>query len=85
MIPDSSKFTQDFDFGIDSKGVYYSETCRSFVNPKLHDGKAYLDDLIDSCTHETIHYCLDGNDDITLDEKHEEWIIEILAKIDEFL
>lgn len=84
MIPNFSNFSQDFDFGLDSKGVYYAETGRSFVNPILHDGKAYLEDLIDSCTHETLHYCLD-DEDLRLDEKHEEWIIEILSKINEYL
>lgn len=59
-VSNSSTFEQTFHFlGKEDllRGIYYPETERSIVYLHKHET---LDDLVNTCVHETIHHCIFG-------------------------
>jgi len=68
----------DFKTGRDeNRGIYYSETNRAVIYLAMHET---IEDIYKTCTHETIHYCLDELDESdNMDEEMEEKLIFSMA------
>ena len=61
----------------ENRGIYYSETSRAIIYLAMHET---IEDIYKTCTHETIHYCLDeAGESEDMDEEQEEKLIFSMA------
>lgn len=82
MIGRASRFTQDFKiFGTETRarGIFYPETFRSVVYTGEHE---CIEDIIQSCVHETIHGLIEEekeDNDLLIDIEQEHTVIRQMA------